>query len=169
MPSCRKTSSARSIPQRPPRPRDTPRRVPHPRAVSSRRVGYRLRKQTTVSSHPATIIPPEAPPPIPGFPCPKPPTKNIVIPDEVRDLSSCRLRPAHHAQVYTRCTEAKVEDMKHIVAITALLFSTIPSFAQDNTVRLSVLGYRWTTTHNQINFTWPGHANTSCTGKFEHD
>ena len=36
--------------------------------------------------------------------------------------------------------------------------------AQEDTLRLTVLGYQWTTTHSTITFSWPGHANTSCSG-----
>lgn len=35
---------------------------------------------------------------------------------------------------------------------------------QEGTFRIDVLSYQWTTTHNAITFSWPGHANTSCTG-----
>lgn len=36
--------------------------------------------------------------------------------------------------------------------------------AQEGTFRLKVLAYQWTTTHNTMTFSWPGHANTSCNG-----
>lgn len=36
--------------------------------------------------------------------------------------------------------------------------------AQENTFRLTVLAYEWTTTHRTVNFSWPGRADTSCNG-----
>jgi hypothetical protein len=36
--------------------------------------------------------------------------------------------------------------------------------AQENAFHLTVLGYQWTTTHKTLTFSWPGHANTSCSG-----
>ena len=36
--------------------------------------------------------------------------------------------------------------------------------AQEKTIRLEVLGYQWTTTHQTLTFSWPGYANTSCSG-----
>jgi hypothetical protein len=36
--------------------------------------------------------------------------------------------------------------------------------AQDNTFHLNVLAYQWTTTHKAITFSWPGSANTNCSG-----
>lgn len=35
-----------------------------------------------------------------------------------------------------------------------------PMAAQENTFRLTVLGYQWTTTHRTLTFSWPGYANT---------
>jgi len=58
--------------------------------------------------------------------------------------------------------------MKHyaVVLLPLLLaacFLSPMAMAQD-TFRLTVLGYQWTTTHNTMTFTWPGHSNTSCNG-----
>ena len=36
--------------------------------------------------------------------------------------------------------------------------------AQEKTIPLAVLGYQWTTTHQTLTFSWPGYANTSCSG-----
>jgi hypothetical protein len=36
--------------------------------------------------------------------------------------------------------------------------------AQENTFRLRVLAYQWTTTHKTVTFTWPGYGTTSCNG-----
>ena len=40
----------------------------------------------------------------------------------------------------------------------------LPMWAQENTFRLTVLGYQWTTTHKTLTFSWPGYSNTSCNG-----
>jgi hypothetical protein len=53
--------------------------------------------------------------------------------------------------------------MKHAILFLALIYCPILR-AQENTFRLNVLGYQWTTTHNTVTFTWPGHSNTSCSG-----
>jgi len=53
-----------------------------------------------------------------------------------------------------------------ILILTALLLSPVLR-AQENTFRLSVLGYQWTTTHKTVTFSWPGHANTSCNGSVD--
>src|SRR5216684_3255332 len=50
-----------------------------------------------------------------------------------------------------------------ILILAALLCGTVMS-AQENTFRLTVLGYQWTTTHKTLTFSWPGYANTSCSG-----
>src|SRR5215469_7438350 len=49
-------------------------------------------------------------------------------------------------------------------ALVCLIFLTIgPCLkAQENTFRLKVLAYQWTTTHKTMTFSWPGYANTSC-------
>jgi hypothetical protein len=47
--------------------------------------------------------------------------------------------------------------------LTALLCGPVLR-AQENTFRLTVLGYQWTTTHKTLTFSWPGYANTSCSG-----
>ena len=48
------------------------------------------------------------------------------------------------------------------VILLALL--CVPAWAQENTFRLTVLGYQWTTTHKTLTFSWPGYSNTSCNG-----
>jgi hypothetical protein len=48
------------------------------------------------------------------------------------------------------------------VILLALL--CVPIWAQENTLRLTVLGYQWTTTHKTLTFSWPGYSNTSCNG-----
>jgi hypothetical protein len=46
-----------------------------------------------------------------------------------------------------------------------LVLSMSPALkAQENTFRLRVLSYQWTTTHSTMTFSWPGYANTSCNG-----
>jgi hypothetical protein len=54
--------------------------------------------------------------------------------------------------------------MKKGILLAALLFVAHLTRAQENTFRLTVLGYQWTTTHQTLNFSWPGSANTSCNG-----
>jgi hypothetical protein len=49
-----------------------------------------------------------------------------------------------------------------ILIVVALL--CVPMWAQENTFRLTVLGYQWTTTHRTLTFSWPGYSNTSCNG-----
>ena len=55
--------------------------------------------------------------------------------------------------------------MKRVVLLLAVLLlgSTVVR-AQENTFRINVLAYQWTTTHNTLTFSWPGYANTSCNG-----
>jgi hypothetical protein len=48
-------------------------------------------------------------------------------------------------------------------ALLFVLLMCIPSLGQE-TFRLTVLGYQWTTSHRTLTFSWPGHANTSCNG-----
>jgi hypothetical protein len=48
------------------------------------------------------------------------------------------------------------------IVITWLFGSTLS--AQENTSRLNVLAYQWTTTHRTLTFSWPGYSNTSCNG-----
>jgi hypothetical protein len=50
-----------------------------------------------------------------------------------------------------------------ILILTALLSAPI-LWAQEDTFRLNVLGYQWTTSHKTLTFSWPGSANTSCNG-----
>jgi len=54
--------------------------------------------------------------------------------------------------------------MKSAILILAALLCGPVLWAQENTFRLTVLGYQWTTTHKTLTFSWPGHANTSCNG-----
>ena len=53
-----------------------------------------------------------------------------------------------------------------ILIFTVLLCGPILR-AQEDTFRLTVLGYRWTTNHRTLTFSWPGYANTSCNGSVE--
>jgi hypothetical protein len=39
--------------------------------------------------------------------------------------------------------------------------------AQENDFSINVLAYQWTTTHNTLTFTYPGHADTSCNGNVD--
>jgi hypothetical protein len=51
------------------------------------------------------------------------------------------------------------------LTLSLLLLSISPALkAQEDTFRLRVLAYQWTTTHNTMTFSWPGYANTSCNG-----
>lgn len=52
------------------------------------------------------------------------------------------------------------------IAVSVLLFVSCIDllFAQDNTFRIQVLAYQWTTTRRTLTFSWPGYANTSCSG-----
>lgn len=53
--------------------------------------------------------------------------------------------------------------MKYLKAALLLVTALVGSgTAQENVHFLTVLSYQWTTTHNVLTFTWPGHANTSC-------
>lgn len=54
--------------------------------------------------------------------------------------------------------------MKHACLILVALLCGPRLWAQENTFRLEVLSYKWTTTHNVVTFSWPGRANTSCNG-----
>ena len=51
-----------------------------------------------------------------------------------------------------------------IPVVAALLLGTPLLKAQDNTFRITVLSYQWTTTHKTLTFSTPGSANTSCNG-----
>jgi hypothetical protein len=53
--------------------------------------------------------------------------------------------------------------VKNAILVLVLLCAPVLR-AQEDTFRLTVLGYRWTTTHKTLNFSWPGYANTSCNG-----
>lgn len=56
-------------------------------------------------------------------------------------------------------------NVKLTVAATLLpVVVTAVCFAQETTFRIRVLAYQWTTTHQTLTFSWPGYANTSCTG-----
>jgi hypothetical protein len=50
------------------------------------------------------------------------------------------------------------------LALLVLLSVPIVAQSQDDSFRLTVRGYQWTTTHRTLTFTWPGYANTSCNG-----
>ncbi len=52
--------------------------------------------------------------------------------------------------------------MKRAILILTVLSFAPSLLAQENTFRLTVLAYEWTTTHKTMTFTWPGHANTFC-------
>ena len=54
--------------------------------------------------------------------------------------------------------------MKRAILILAGLLVCCVLHAQDSTFHITVLAYQWTTTHNTLTFTYPGHANTSCNG-----
>lgn len=58
--------------------------------------------------------------------------------------------------------------MKNAVLIFVAVLCGPVLWAQDNTFRLTVLGYQWTTTHRTLTFSWPGYANTSCSVQSEH-
>jgi hypothetical protein len=49
-----------------------------------------------------------------------------------------------------------------LIAMASLVSLTLST--QENTFRLTVLAYEWTTTHKTVTFSWPGYANTSCSG-----
>ena len=53
---------------------------------------------------------------------------------------------------------------KAILVLSALILGTPFVEAQESTFRINVLAYQWTTSHNTVNFSWPGHADTSCNG-----
>ncbi|HUA01161.1 MAG TPA: hypothetical protein VMB02_12585 [Candidatus Aquilonibacter sp.] len=48
--------------------------------------------------------------------------------------------------------------------VAALLLGASLLKAQDNTFRITVLAYQWTTSHRTLTFSTPGTANTSCNG-----
>ena len=54
--------------------------------------------------------------------------------------------------------------MKQATLMLAALLLCHVVYAQENTFRINVLAYEWTTTHNTLTFSWPGYANTSCNG-----
>jgi hypothetical protein len=54
--------------------------------------------------------------------------------------------------------------MRHPCLLVAAVLVSVCGLAQENTVHLTVLGYQWTTTHKTLTFSWPGYANTSCSG-----
>ena len=53
--------------------------------------------------------------------------------------------------------------MKNAILVLAVFLSAPTLWAQD-TFRLDVLSYQWTTTNRTMTFSWPGHSNTSCNG-----
>lgn len=54
--------------------------------------------------------------------------------------------------------------MKAAIFFLASLLGGPLLLGQDATFRLDVLSYQWTTSHQPLTFSWPGHANTSCNG-----
>jgi hypothetical protein len=70
--------------------------------------------------------------------------------------------------VYQRAQWERRDEMKKVVLVlAALIFGSPLARTQENTFRINVLAYQWTTTHNTLNFSWPGHANTSCNGSID--
>lgn len=51
-----------------------------------------------------------------------------------------------------------------IILIMASLLGGQMLLGQEATFRLDVLSYQWTTFNKSVTFSWPGHANTSCSG-----
>ena len=73
-----------------------------------------------------------------------------------------------HDYVSQRVSRKRRDDMKKVILVlTTLIFGSPMARAQENTFRINVLAYQWTTTHNTVNFSWPGHANTSCNGSID--
>lgn len=54
--------------------------------------------------------------------------------------------------------------MNHRLVILLALVCVPIARSQDDSFRLNVIGYQWTTTHRTLTFTWPGYASTSCNG-----
>jgi len=54
--------------------------------------------------------------------------------------------------------------VKNAILVLAVLLCAPVVRAQEDTFRLTVLGYQWTSNHKTLTFSWPGHANTSCNG-----
>ena len=54
--------------------------------------------------------------------------------------------------------------MRTALLILASLLCGPVLMAQENTFRLTVVSYQWTTSHKTLTFSWPGHSNTSCSG-----
>jgi hypothetical protein len=54
--------------------------------------------------------------------------------------------------------------VKNAILILAVLLYGPVLQSQEDTFRLTVLGFQWTTTHKTLTFAWPGHSNTSCNG-----
>jgi hypothetical protein len=54
--------------------------------------------------------------------------------------------------------------MRTALLILASLLCRPVLMAQENTFRLTVVSYQWTTSHKTLTFSWPGHSNTSCSG-----
>ncbi len=57
--------------------------------------------------------------------------------------------------------------MKRVIVILTVLVFGPALWAQENTSRLTVLAYQWTTSHRTVTFSWPGYANTSCNGSVD--
>lgn len=65
---------------------------------------------------------------------------------------------------------AEKKTMKKLILLLAVLLLGTPlMWAQENTFRITVLSYQWTTTHRTLTFSWPGYANTSCNGNMNMD
>ena len=54
--------------------------------------------------------------------------------------------------------------VKNAILILTVLLCAPVLRAQEDTFHLTVRGYQWTTTHKTLSFSWPGYANTSCSG-----
>lgn len=53
--------------------------------------------------------------------------------------------------------------MKYMATVLLLVIALVGSgVAQENTRFINVISFKWTTTHNVLTFSWPGHAETSC-------
>jgi hypothetical protein len=54
--------------------------------------------------------------------------------------------------------------VKNVILILIVMLCGPVLRAQDDTFRLTVLSFQWTTNHRTLTFSWPGYANTSCNG-----
>jgi hypothetical protein len=59
--------------------------------------------------------------------------------------------------------------VKNAILILAVLLYGPVLQSQEDTFRLTVLGYRWTATHKTLTFSWPGNAHTSCDGSVDSE